>query len=455
MAGIGEGVFLMKRPNILYIHSHDTGRYIQPYGYAVPTPSLQRLAEQGVLFRQAFCAGPTCSPSRASLLTGTWPHCNGMLGLAHRGSRLRDPAWHLANYLRGHGYRTALSGIQHETDPRDPAPLGYEEWLTSGRAPAGAEWNGWFAAEAEQFLSGQHERPFFLSCGFGLTHRTGTGVQWHNDEASPVGDPRYCRPPAPLPDTPDIRRDFADFVVAAGRLDRCMGRVFQALDHSGLAESTLVICTTDHGIAYPFMKCNLTDHGIGVMLMLRGPGFSGGRVVDGMVSQIDVFPTICRLAGLPIPEWVRGRPLQPLSDGATDSLHEEIYAEVTYHAALEPMRAVRTSRHKYIRRFGTRLRPVMPNCDDSVSKNEMRRFGWADRTEAAESLFDLMFDPNEACNLAGDPASAAVLADLRGRLERWMKQNEDPLLGDTVRPWPGMVVNPVDDPSAQGPTVPA
>jgi arylsulfatase A-like enzyme len=80
----------MKRPNILYIHSHDTGRYVQPYGHAIPTPNLQRLAEQGVLFRQAYSAAPTCSPSRAGLLTGQCAHSSGMLGLAHRGFSLRD-----------------------------------------------------------------------------------------------------------------------------------------------------------------------------------------------------------------------------------------------------------------------------------------------------------------------------------------------------------------------------
>src|SRR5512135_3826978 len=79
-----------RRPNILYVHSHDTGRYVQPYGHAISTPHLQRLAEGGVLFRKAFCAAPTCSPSRASLLTGQHAHNSGMLGLAHRGFSLND-----------------------------------------------------------------------------------------------------------------------------------------------------------------------------------------------------------------------------------------------------------------------------------------------------------------------------------------------------------------------------
>ena len=85
----------MPRPNVIYINSHDTGRYIQPYGYAVRTPNLQRLAEQGVMFRQAYNAGPTCSPSRAALVTGQCPHSCGMTGLAHRGFALKDYSHHL------------------------------------------------------------------------------------------------------------------------------------------------------------------------------------------------------------------------------------------------------------------------------------------------------------------------------------------------------------------------
>ncbi|MBT7166430.1 MAG: sulfatase-like hydrolase/transferase, partial [Victivallales bacterium] len=96
-------------PNILYIHSHDTGRYIQPYGHAVATPNLQRLAEQGVLFRQAFTINPTCSPSRACLLSGECAHSNGMLGLAHRGFSM-NYEHHIVNTLKAQGYTTALAG---------------------------------------------------------------------------------------------------------------------------------------------------------------------------------------------------------------------------------------------------------------------------------------------------------------------------------------------------------
>jgi arylsulfatase A-like enzyme len=117
-----------KRPNIIYIHSHDTGRYLEPYGHAVPAPNLQRLASQGVLFRQAFNAGPTCSPSRASLLTGMCPHSNGMFGLAHRGFVLNDYKQHILHTLRPAGYYSALFGVQHIASK--PATIGYDKFET-------------------------------------------------------------------------------------------------------------------------------------------------------------------------------------------------------------------------------------------------------------------------------------------------------------------------------------
>ena len=106
---------------------------------------------------------------------------------------------------------------------------------------------------------------------------------------------------------------MAEYIDAARRLDWKMGKVFDALEKNNLAENTLVICTTDHGLAFPRMKCHVTDHGIGVMLIVRGPGgFDGGKVVDGLVSQIDLFPTICELAEIDSPNWLQGNSILPL-----------------------------------------------------------------------------------------------------------------------------------------------
>src|ERR1700728_4649309 len=100
-------------PNILYLNSHDTGRYVQPYGNAVPTPNIQWLADQGVMFRNAFSAAPSCSGSRAALLTGSYCHNNGMIGLAHRGFSLYDYGQHIVHPLHDAGYETHLIGEQH------------------------------------------------------------------------------------------------------------------------------------------------------------------------------------------------------------------------------------------------------------------------------------------------------------------------------------------------------
>jgi arylsulfatase A-like enzyme len=427
----------MPRPNILYIHSHDTGRYVQPYGHAVPTPNVQRLAEEGVLFRQAFCVAPQCSPSRAGLLTGLWPHCNGMVGLAHRGFALKDYRQHIVHTLRAAGYHSALVGVQHEA--RSAEEIGYDEIVPVESAEARQ-----VARAAARWLE-QARRPFFLSVGFHETHR-------EFPEPGPEEDARYCLPPHPLPDTPETRADMAAFKASARLLDEGMGRVLAALDGLGLAGDTLVLCTTDHGPAFPGMKCTLSDHGIGVMLILRGPGgFEGGRVCDALVSQIDLFPTICELVGIASPPWLQGRSLMPILRGELEEVNEAIFAEVTYHAAYEPMRAVRTRRWKYIRRFGGRRLPVLPHCDDSPSKDLWLAHGWRERPVPEEALYDLVFDPNESANVADDPAFAGVLAEMRGRLERWMAATDDPLLQGPVPMPPGAVAN---DPAGLSPREP-
>jgi N-sulfoglucosamine sulfohydrolase len=419
--------------NVLYIHSHDTGRYIQPYGYPVPTPHLQKLAEDGILFRQAFCAAPTCSPSRAALLTGMAPHSNGMFGLAHFGFSLNDYHQHILHTLRKAGYYSALSGMQHIDNWENSGEpigsrIGYDVLLTAEDERQGKH-HTTVEQRAIEFLRSAPPQPFFLSVGFVETHRV------FPEPAEDI-NPGYLRPPDPLPDTPETRRDMAGFITSARTLDEKMGQVLAALDETGLAENTLVVCTTDHGLAFPLMKCNLTDQGTGVMLIMRGPGgFKGGRVIDALVSQIDLFPTVCELVGVEKPGWLQGRSLLPLVRGELEEIHEAVFSEVTFHVSYEPMRAARTRRWKYIRRFEPRDGPVLPNTDDSPSKSLWMDHGWRTRPPASEQLYDLIFDPHEAHNLAGDPAHAQVRLEMEQRLHTWMVETGDPLLRGPVQ-WP-------------------
>src|SRR6056297_1828060 len=152
------------KPNILYIHSHDTGRYIEPYGYPVETPNLQNLAEEGALFREAFSTAPTCSPSRASLLTGQYPHNNGQLGLVNRGFELDDPSRHIVNTLKKEGYNSALIGMQHIR--KDPKTIGYDKILD-----VDSNYAKDVTPTALDFIGNSIEAPFFLSVGFEETHR--------------------------------------------------------------------------------------------------------------------------------------------------------------------------------------------------------------------------------------------------------------------------------------------
>ncbi len=178
--------------------------------------------------------------------------------------------------------------------------------------------------------------------------------------------------------------------------------MLDSLEAYGLSERTLIVFTTDHGIPFPGAKATLYDRGLGVMLIMRGPGgFMGGHVREGLVSHIDIYPTLCDLVGAELPDFLQGTSLMPLVRGEADEVNEAIFAGSTWHAAYEPQRAVRTRRWKYIRRFGARERPVLPKTDDGPSnktddgpsKDYLLRHGWGERIVPSEQLYDLVFDP--------------------------------------------------------------
>jgi arylsulfatase A-like enzyme len=400
--------------NILFVHTHDCGRYVQPHGYDIPTPNLQRLAEEGVLFRKAFSAAPTCSPSRAAMTTGKWPHSCGMFGLVQRGFQMPHPEQHIAALLKQAGYHTALVGIQHTV--RDRSTLAYDTHLPVERNKAKH-----IMPQALHFLRNAPEQPFFFSVGFGDTHRP-------YYEPGPDDDPRYVAPPAPMPDTAAIREDMAGYRASARLFDSCLGELLATLADEGLAENTLVVCTTDHGIEFPTMKCNLTDHGTGVFLVMRGPhGFSGGKVVDSLVSHVDLFPTLCELAGAELPSGVHGHSLLPLVTGQRATIRDAVYSESSYHCQYEPQRTVRTERYRYIRRYTAKETPYIANCDPGPTKELWIERGWPALHIDSEQLYDCFFDPVEMRNLAADPGMADVLQEMRARLDAWMTETDDPL----------------------------
>lgn len=424
-------------PNIIYFHTHDMGRWIEPYGFPVPTPNFNRFADEALLFRRAFCAAPTCSPSRAALTTGMAAHSAGMLGLAHRGFGPVPRDRHISTTFRENGYETVLAGVQHETtDPgRD---LSYDHQFRGVGEDAVARDRSVGAQATEWIRNRRADRPFFMALGLFMPHRV-------FPDPRPEDRSDRLTPPFPVSDAPDGRRDFAAYRAATGVADAVFGQLWATLKESGLDASTVLLVTTDHGPAFPGLKCNLYDGGIGITFMLRWPGMPcAGEVSEALVSHIDVFPTLCDLGGLPTPDWVQGNSLLPVLRGEKETVNDAIFAEVSYHAAYEPMRCVRTERHKLIRRFDPdRLRPVLPNVDAGPEKSRLLEAGWQELEQPAVELYDLATDPFETRNRADDPRMSDVRRELETRLENWMRETGDPLLeyAPRIPAPPGATVN--------------
>ncbi|MFW6152605.1 MAG: sulfatase [Verrucomicrobiota bacterium] len=442
----------MTLPNIIYIHAHDLGRYCEPMGYDIPAPNLMKLAKEGVLFRQCHASAPSCAPSRAALLTGQHPHRCGMLGLPSPplGYHLNDYNRHLAAFLKRHGYETALSGVQHVArapwaPPRDVLP--YDHFLN--HEPAGSqEFNpGLTAPAAVEFLMQEHSRPFFLSVGFLDPHRNNRGDGRVFIESQPSHEPadiemqaRYCQPWPHMPDNAVTRRDMANFKMGVEMMDQDVGRVLKALDTPELRDNTIVIFTTDHGPGICEAKCTLTDRGTGVVLIIRGAAntedgqgsaFQGGKVVDAMTQHLDLYPTIADIIGAEPPDGLDGKSLLPLVSSETGEIHETIFTEQTYHynSRPRPLRAARTSRHKYIRSY---KRDQARGIDRGPAEEFWAEYGYDDMPFPDEQLYDLVFDPHEAHNLAEAPTHAQVLDDMRQLMDRWMKNTDDPLIDGII-----------------------
>ncbi|MCM3763900.1 sulfatase [Neobacillus niacini] len=447
------------KKNIIYIHTHDSGRMLSPYGYDVPTPNLKKFAEDATLFRQAYCVGPTCSPSRAGLLTGMYPHSNGMLGLAQRGFGLQDYSQHLVQFLKKQGYHSVLCGIQHEVgsylNPEEGAKtIGYDENISADNANYPEEelvkWDYLNAQRVSDWLTrADKEQPFFLSYGLFATHR-----KFPTGEKNGI-DSKYVMPPYPIPDNEVTREDYAGYLKSSSWFDDSFKIVIDTLKHEGLYEDSIIIFTTDHGIAFPFSKCNLTDAGIGVSFIMRVPeSNTKGEVVESLVSQVDLFPTICDLLNIKKPENLQGVSFAELFVDPKVEVREEVFAEVNFHTSYEPTRCIRTSQYKYIRYYDEEyLKVNMSNIDNSPTKSYYLENGLDQVVKYKEAFYDLVYDPGERNNVADEPRYADVLKEMRQKLVEYQKKTNDPLLHGNIEVKEGWKVNKQEciNPSSKNP----
>jgi N-sulfoglucosamine sulfohydrolase len=414
--------------DVVVVTTHDIGRHLQCYGVkSVASPNLDSLASSGIRFELAFATAPQCSPSRASLATGRYPHNHGVMGLAHRGFdwELRPDVPHAAAIFAGVGFDTHLFGGQHVS--LHPERLGFGHVHPTGREH-GNMTGKIIGASVEELLSSDlGSRRLYLEINFEDTHRPYPRVDVDGLRAE-VDIPAY------LPAGPEARAELGALQAAIREMDGALGSVLAALENAKRADRALVVFTTDHGLAMPRAKCTLYDPGLEVALMMRWPdgGIDSGVVLSELVSNIDVLPTLLDCAGIALPAGVQGRSLMPLMRGDANEPREAIFAEKTFHSYYDPMRCVRTRRHKYIRNFETGFAVEVPGDiqQGPIFRAYPSRYS-TDRPSVVE-LYDLEADPLEEHNLAGSSSIKAIEEGLSAELWRWMRETHDPLLNGPI-----------------------
>ena len=405
----------MNRPNILMMSAHDIGRTLGCYGIAeVETPSIDRLAADGIRLTRFHSVAPQCSPSRAAFATGLYPHAVGVIGICSEvfGFDLTRPDLHIANVLGRAGYHTAGVGVAHES-------LHPERLFDSFDPTHDADGIVSAAGNAIDRLS-SGEGPFYIQVGFQQAHRP-----FVDGDAS---GPGIYVPPW-LDDDPEVRGELAAFQGSIARLDEAVGALLGALERSGCAERTIVCFVADHGIPFPRAKHTLYEPGCEAAALFRLPGrWAGGRTVDAPLSGVDLAPTLLEACGTSSDAEVHGRNFVRLLDGEVEPEERLVFTEQNYHAYLDCSRSVRDCRHKLIANFS----PGRGFFDSSQSwrpKATPKGFTNAARTyHPSLELYDLHRDSLEHTNLADAPEHREVLTRLSQSLASWMRHTEDPLM---------------------------
>ncbi len=432
------------KPNILFILADDWSYpYVSLYGDStIRTPTIDRLARNGTVFTNAYCAAPSCTPSRAAILTGRYPHNLGE-GVNLCGKLdYKIPTY--VQLLEKEGYQVAFD--RKGWAPGDFHKMGYT------RNPAGQ------MAELDTLLDQLPKgKPFFFWFGTNDPHRPyalGSGKK--------AGiDPQEIHLPAFLPDVPEIRGDVADHLAEVERLDREIGVLLKKLESAGQLENTIVVVTSDNGMPFPHAKANLYDYGTRVPLLISH--FSNQEKQparnESFVNLIDLMPTFLDWADVKQRPALDGISLVPILNGQQTEHRSEVFLERERHCLCRPefeygagypMRAIRTKEYLYIRNFRPDRMPagdesipntpsvfgdvdggptkiyMMDHRNDDIVK-PMFALGFGKRP--AEELYVLKNDPYNIHNLADDARLAPAKKELSARLLNWMKQENDPRQG--------------------------
>ncbi len=439
------------KPNVLFIVTDDQAEWtLGAYGNTESrTPTLDRLARDGVRFANTFTPSPVCSPSRATILAGRYGTEVGITDWispaeneAGYGLPPETTTW--AEALQRAGYRTGLVGKWHlGAQPQfHPTRHGYGHFLgflAGGTTPMNPrlEENGTvrefpgaepdiLADAAIAFLRQQDARPFALSLHFRAPHLPYGPVP--EQDIAPFREAAVTIPVFPGLDQAQVRQWTREYYASVHAIDRNVGRVLDALTGAGLDDSTIVIFTSDHGynighhglhtkgngtwvvggVNGPTMP-NMFDTSLRPPLVVRGPGIARGHVAQEMVTFEDFYPTLLSLTGVPMPADAprHGRDLSPLLRAETPAAwRDAVFGQYDiHHYAIAHLRMIRTTDWKLVRSYGTSTK---------------------------DQLFDLRADPGELKNLWNAPEQRERRRALETRLRQWMRSIDDPVLKETA-----------------------
>lgn len=449
LIGVAPARAADSRPNILFIIFDDwNGNHAGAYGCTwVNTPNFDRVAREGILFKNAFTSNPKCSPCRASILTGrnTWQLEEAVC----HGGIFPSKFVVYPDLLEAAGYTVGLTGkgwgpgdYRASGRTRNPAGPSFDK-LTQAVSASGISRND-YAGNFGQFLDQRPKgKPFCFWMGFHEPHRSyelNSGVR----SGKKLSDVKV---PAFLPDSDLTRGDLLDYAVEVEWGDAQIGKALAVLEAAGELDRTLIVVTSDHGMPFPFVKGQIHEDGFHLPLAMRwGKVIKPGRVVEDFVNVRDFAPTYLELAGLKQHEQITGKSLASLLRSEKSGWIEKrdvMLAGKERHDIGRPndwgypVRAIRTPEYLYVHNFHPERWPAcnpetdFGNCDPSPTKELLKRLGGhfyelSFGKRLPDELYDLRRDPECVDNLAHDLFYAEKVAELRSRMMAMLKQEQDP-----------------------------
>jgi N-sulfoglucosamine sulfohydrolase len=419
----------------------------------VQTPNLDRLADMGVSFSRAYSCVASCAASRSVIYTGMFNHSNGQFGHAHSVYNFQTHSWveSLPKLLNDAGYNTGLIGKfhvnTHEIYPFDTLIEGVESWPLNVGPFRGNRNVAVMADSARKFIEDSGDDPFLLVMGYSDPHRgSGPGgfsnFTDYDARITPVTyKPEDVNVPWWLPDAPEVRQEITEYFTAVSRMDQGVGMILDILQESGKMDDTMIIYTSDNGMAFVNAKTNLYGPGVHMPFLVYTPNLKKrGATNNAMISFIDLVPTILDWADAPGPKEydLPGRSFLPVIERENPRGWNKVYVSHTFHETpmYYPMRGIRTDKYLYLMNVAHQLpfphaadlwisptwRGVVERGDRTVGPRTVAAYNQRPR----EELYDLTKDPQEGTNVAGDPTYAEVLEEMRTDLKQWRTDTKDP-----------------------------